>query len=149
MFDPGLRASGIFTVESVQILFPGTSNTGHGIFIGGQSLEAGNRKFTAFLLHRDGRVSVERHDGTQVTTLIRPTPAASFKVAPAGEAADNVLRIAAAPDSVRVSVNGAVATVLPRAGLMLDGHIGLRMGAELNLHVTTLDFTQRLAPARR
>ena len=149
MFDPGIRASGVFTVESMQILFPGTTNAGYGVFLGGQNLESEQRKFIAFLLHRDGRVSIERHEGKQATQIVAPTPATSFKPAPAGETADNLLRVAAAPDSVRVSVNGTVSVTVPRNALSLDGHIGFRTGADLNLHVTTLDFTQRLAPVRR
>ena len=149
IFDPGIRASGVFTVESMQILFPGATNAGYGVFLGGQNLESEQRKFIAFLLHRDGSVSIERHDGKQMTQLVAPTRAASFKPAPAGETADNLLRVAAAPDSVRVSVNGTVAMTIPRAELSLDGHIGFRTGADLNLHVSTLDFTQRLAPPRR
>jgi len=38
---------------------------------------------------------------------------------------------------------------LPRTAANVDGLIGLRIGAKLNLHVTNLDLTSRLALPRR
>jgi hypothetical protein len=149
MYDPGVRASGVFAVETMQILFPGTSNAGYGVFIGGRNLDGANREFIAFLLHRDGRISVESHSGRQVLPVVPPVAAKTFKPAPAvGETSDNLLRVSVAADSVRVSVNGTVALAIPRAGLMVEGHVGFRTGDDLNLHVTTFDYTQRLAPRR-
>lgn len=60
-----------------------TTNAGYGVFVGGQNLESEQRKFIAFLLHRDGRVSVERHDGKQMTTVVAPTQDFTQRLAPA------------------------------------------------------------------
>src|SRR5262245_53482294 len=38
---------------------------------------------------------------------------------------------------------------IPRAGLSTDGAFGLRVGKDLNMHISTLDVTQRLAPDPR
>jgi hypothetical protein len=51
-------------------------------------------------------------------------------------------------DSVRFSVNGARGAALPVATLPLEGRFGFRTGENLDLHVTTLNHTRALAPAR-
>jgi hypothetical protein len=52
---------------------------------------------------------------------------------------------------VHVFANGTQLYAVARAGLVTDGTFGLRVGREVNLHVSTLDHTRRLAgvPAPR
>jgi hypothetical protein len=58
-----------------------------------------------------------------------------------------VLRVEVDPASVQLLVNGASVAKVPRAELRTDGRIGFRIGSSLNLHVSSLDVTTRLAPA--
>jgi hypothetical protein len=50
---------------------------------------------------------------------------------------------------VHFTVDGVRAATLSRGDLVLDGLIGFRVGARVNLHITTLDITHRLAPPRQ
>lgn len=148
MFDPTRQSSGNYVVESTQILFPGTSQAGYGIFFGGRGLEGGNAatgSYVAFLARRDGQFSVERRAGGSATTIVPWTAHAAVKRQLGEETASNVLRAAVHVDSVRFSINGERVGAIARDDVP-DGHFGFRIGADLNLHITTLDYTQRLAP---
>ena len=66
---------------------------------------------------------------------------------PGGDAtAKNVLRVEVGATDVVFSANGKEIAKVPRAGLSTDGAFGFRVGKDLNLHISTLDVTQRLAP---
>ena len=61
----------------------------------------------------------------------------------------NVLRVEAEASVVTFLVNGQKVADVPRDGGRFDGIVGLRIGENLNLHVTNLDLTHRLALPRR
>ena len=54
--------------------------------------------------------------------------------------------VRAEPDSVRFHVNGERIAAWPRSAMPLDGVTGFRIGEGVNLHITNLDVTRRLAP---
>jgi hypothetical protein len=146
MYDPSIRATGSYILESVQILFPGTAQSGYGLFFGGRDLEGPSAHYVAFLVRRDGHVTVESHQDSTITTLVPWTPAPSVQQVTGDNTARNVLRIAVRPDSVLFAVNTVPVAAYARSGEALDGPFGFRTGPGLNLHVTTLDYTLRLAP---
>jgi len=43
-------------------------------------------------------------------------------------------------------VNGAKVLTVPRAGVETDGRFGFRVGKDVNLHISTLNVTRKLAP---
>ncbi len=146
IYDSTTQASGRYAVESVQILFPGTSQSGYGLFVGGRDLDAAGAQYIAFLVRRDGQVAVERRAGGQTTTLAAWKPAAAVKLAPKPEeTVSNTLRVSVELDSLRFSVNAQPVTAIPRRDLPIDGYFGFRTGADINMHITTLDFMRRLA----
>jgi hypothetical protein len=145
-YDPRLEATGRYAIESTQLLFPGTSTSGYGIFIGGRSMESANREYVAVLIRRDGSVMVERHVGSSVSTLLPWTTNTAIKRATGDAPVENVIRAAVEPDSVRLSVNGTRVGGFARGALALDGQFGFRTGPDLNLHITTLDHIRRIAP---
>jgi hypothetical protein len=55
---------------------------------------------------------------------------------------ENVLAVEVGEESVTFSVNGATVATLPRAELATDGHVGLRLNHNLNVHVSDLSVTQ-------
>lgn len=75
------------------------------------------------------------------------TPCRLSRYLPAGTAL-NTLTVRAEADSVYFEGNGQRLTAWPRAELPVDGVFGLRAGRGVNLHVTNLDVTTRLAPPR-
>jgi hypothetical protein len=50
---------------------------------------------------------------------------------------------------VRFVVNGERVAAWPRASLAVDGAYGFRIGGGVNLHITNLDVTRRVAPFPR
>jgi hypothetical protein len=46
-----------------------------------------------------------------------------------------------------MSVNGKEALSVPRERVSVDGRFGFRVGKDMNLHISTLNVTRRLAPA--
>ena len=61
----------------------------------------------------------------------------------------NVMRVEGEAATVAFLVNGQKVAEVPRDGTRFDGTVGLRIGENLNLHVTNLDLTHRLALPRR
>jgi hypothetical protein len=149
LFEPRYATRGRFTVESEIFLFPGTSAAGFGLFVGGADLE-GKPRYSAFLIRRDGSVAIEWVDAGRSTLLVNWTKASGvLPGSDAGEPAKNVLRVDGEADVVRFSVNGSAVAEVPRTSANVDGIVGLKVGDNLNLHVTNLDVTHRLALPRR
>lgn len=147
LFDPTHRAEGNFEVEAEIFVFPSTGDQPFGIFLGGgDDPEASG--YVAFLLRRDGSAGVEERGPvrTDGTALWRRATAAATPGTVGEGPAKNVLRVAAGPDSVHVTVNGAPVLVRPRAGMRLDGGFGFVVGEGVNLHVSRLDLLRHLAP---
>ena len=149
LFEPAYSARGRYVVESESFLFPGESAAGFGVFVGGRELE-GKRHYVAFVIRRDGSAAIEAVDAGRVTVLHPWTKAAAVV---AGAAAPgevkNVVRVEAEAAAVTFLVNGQKIAEVPRDGTRFDGVVGLRVGENLNLHVTNLDLTHRLALPRR
>ena len=149
LYEPRYATLGRFAVESESFLFPGTSPAGFGIFVGGADLE-GKARYVAFLIRRDGSAAIESVDPTGSTLLSGWTRApAVLPGGNAGEPAKNVLRVEGEADVVRFLVNGTMVAAVPRTSAAFDGAVGLKVGDKLNLHVTNLDVTHRLALPRR
>ena len=148
MFEPTHASRGRFVLESESFLFPGTSTAGFGVFVGGADLEAKGR-YVAFLIRRDGSVAVESVDSGRVTLLHPWTKAPAVLPGTPGGDVRNVLRVEAEAAAVTFLVNGQKVAEVPRDGNRFDGIVGLRVGENLNLHVTNLDLTYRLALPRR
>jgi hypothetical protein len=147
LFDPAHAAADRFTVEEEVFIFPGTSEEGYGVFVGGQNLESSGRSYIAFLARTDGSAGVFRFSGASAEPI--SAWARTEAVLPSGQSEPirNVLRVVAEPDSVRFLANGKEVARLARSSLALDGIFGLRVGGGLNVHVSNLDITRRLAPA--
>lgn len=148
LFEPSHTSRGRFVLESESFLFPGTSAAGFGVFVGGSDLEA-KAKYVAFLIRRDGSAAIESVDSGRTTPLHPWTKAeAVLSGKPDGDV-KNVLRVEAEASAVMFLVNGQKVAEIPREGTRFDGIVGLRVGKNLNLHVTNLDLTHRLALPRR
>jgi hypothetical protein len=145
---PSGTIRGHFRLEAEIFLFPGESQEGYGLFIGGAGVESTSRSpsYLAFLARRDGRAAIVR------TTSIGSVPAVDWKINdavlphPGIGTAKNVLHVEVTPTEIVFGANGKEIARLPAAGLETAGAFGFRVGRDLNLHVSTLDVTQRLAP---
>lgn len=152
LFEPSATARGRFAVEAETFIFPGESPSGFGLLVGGKELEAPGARYVAFLIRRDGSAAVERFSGAPAATRTLAVPwtrhEAILPHAPK-DAVRNVLRLEIEADAATFLVNGKEVAKLPREGDELDGLVGFRIGADINIHVTNLDVTARFAPPRR
>lgn len=155
-YHPDAQAEGEYQVYSDGFLFPGDSPNPYGLFVGGRDLDGDAATWTSFEVGLDGnwviraRRPADRQRGFEIVDLAGP---GSAPLAVPGEEgpAKNTLRIVVGADEVEFHVNGEAVAKLPRADLSVDGVVGFRVGAGLNLHLTTLtiargDHLERWAP---
>lgn len=139
--DAAHRAEGRFVVESEIFLFPNSSAAEYGIVLGRNGSE-----WTGFLARRDGTAGIMHRKAARETPLV--TWAAYDSVPqPGAEPARVTFRVEAERDSTHFLVNGQRIGAIPRTGAV-DGVFGIRVGPGVNVHVSRLDYTRRLAPPR-
>jgi hypothetical protein len=148
LYEPTYAGTGRFSVESETFLFPGTSQAGVGLLLGGRALDAADARYTAFVIRRDGSVAVQRREGGQTVTLADWARAKEVQPGQTGEPARNLLRVDVEAEVTRFLVNGAVVAEVRRPAAEFAGTVGLRIGADIDVHVTNLDVTLRLALPR-
>lgn len=148
VFDARKRAEGRFVVEAEMFLFPGASQEGYGVFVGGADLEGGRPGYTAFVVRRDGSAAVVQRRAGADTLLLPWTRHEAVVAHPGQGTTKNVLRIVADAATVTFLANDRELVTLPRSPLRLEGVIGLRVGAGVNVHASRFDLTYRLAPPR-
>lgn len=149
LFEPSHTARGRFVLESETILFPDSAESGFGLFVGGANLD-GSPRYVAFLVRGDGSAAVEGMVAGRARALKGWTKAASIKpMVKGGAPVGNALRIEAEAAAVSFLVNGDLVAEIARDAAPLDGVVGLRIGPDLNLHVSSLDLTHRLALPRQ
>lgn len=148
LYHPAHEGRGTFTLQSEIFLFPGDNQEEYGLFLGGQSLEpaAATPTYTAFVARRDGRAAILQRTGARTTVLVdwKANDAVMAQTGP--EAIKNVLKVEVSSAEIIFGANGKEIARIPRAGLVVDGAVGFRVGASVNLHVSTFDLTHRLAP---
>lgn len=146
-YQPDYQARGNFTVEAEIFLFPEGGAEEYGVFLGGRSLDApGKQTYLAFVARRDGQVAVIDQKAGNATPLFNWAAGAAPQKGP--DAMKNILKIEVGPRELVYSVNGTEVTKIPRGTLALDGPFGLRIGKGINVHVSRLDLTSKLAPAK-
>ena len=137
-----------FAVEAEFFLFPGTSQEGYGIFVGGKHLTPQERpSYLEFVARRDGMGMIRRGTGEPLVNwkandAILPHPGKEK------ETVKNILRVEAGPIDIVFNANGKEVARIARAGtnVNLEGYLGLRIGRDLNIHASRLDVTHKLAP---
>lgn len=144
-WNPAVTASGTFRAEMEVFLFdPAGRREAFGIFFGGSALQGDAQTYTYFLLRDGGQFIVKRRQGTETPTLVEWTSHPAIRsYAERGDDASvkNVLTVEAGDEAVRFLVNGEEVASLPRAGMAVDGTVGIRVNHALNLHVSRLDVT--------
>lgn len=147
LFDPAYHAVGRYSVEAELFLFPGTSQSGYGLFTGGHSLDGSAASYLAFLVRRDGQAALEYVAGDNRTALIPWKTSPAVKAHPGGEETVlNALTLTVDRDSILVEANGQRVGAVARGAWDLDGTFGFRAGPDVNLHASRLDLRTRFAP---
>lgn len=145
LYRPDASGRGRFALEAETFLFPGDSASGFGLLAGGREMERAPR-FVAFLIRRDGTARVERHESGRVMVVRDWEALAAIVPGKADGTARNVLRLEVSETASRFLVNGEPAAEVALGSDALTGAVGLRVGPEIDLHVSSLDLTHRLAP---
>jgi hypothetical protein len=141
----GERAAGDFAIETEIHLFdPGERRESFGLFVGGTTLhDTEARRYTYFLVRRDGQFMIRERVGTEVRDIVNWTEHAAIRGWDDRDEGDmsvpNVLRVEVRGDQVVYLVNGSEVSRFDRGERAIDGHYGLRVNHNLNLHVTRLD----------
>jgi hypothetical protein len=150
LYQPDYQARGSFVVEAEVFVFPSSSLEEYGIFLGGRSLEpaAANRTYLAFVARRDGQAAVLERTSTGIVPVANWMTNTGVAPKAGTDPIKNVLRVDVGAIEVVFSANGTSIAKLPRARLSTDGQFGLRIGKGVNVHVSRLDVTHRLAPAK-
>ena len=142
------EASGNFSIEADIFLFPESSAEEYGVFLGGHDIEgSATPAYVAFVLRADGHAAILRRVEGQTTALADWQKHEAILVKKEKETAKNVLRVDVDPVNITMTVNGAKVLTIPRAAVETDGRFGFRVGRDVNLHVSTLNVTRKLAPA--
>jgi hypothetical protein len=149
LFDPRYFAEGQFTLESEVFHFPNSSNGEYGFFVGGTDLEGGGARYVSFALRGDGSAAAwERRAGE--TQMLSEWRGAEAVISTDGKGmVRNLMRLVVTKKEAILRANGLDVLILPREAIPLDGQFGFRVGQGVNLHITTLDATHRLAPTRQ
>lgn len=148
LWDPRVPGDARFEVRGEVFVFPNSSDGEVAVMIGGRALGTPRASWTAFAIRRDGAVGIlQRRDGA--TSTLRPWAThAAIKAASGEEPALNAL-VVRVDSAVTFSVNGALVAQLSREQIgVTDGTTGWRVGAGVNLHISTFDVLRQLAPAR-
>lgn len=148
LFEPSYVATGRYSVEAETFLFPGTSTSGLGLLLGGKDLDGTGARYTAFLIRRDGSAAVERRVGGRTVIVAEWIRGSAVVPGNAESPAKNLLRVDVDAESTRFLVNGAVVAELRQPAAEFAGSVGLRIGSDVDVHVTNLDVTLRLALPR-
>ncbi len=143
LYDARNVTSDRFVLQSRLALFPGDATSEYGLFVGGRQLETPSATWVAFVVRRDGSAAVMRRAGDSLEAIMPWTRHAAIKGG--SEGAANVMRVVQ-DTAVHFVVNDSTIATFARSRIVTDGVFGFRIGSALNLHITTLDITHRLAP---
>ena len=148
LFDPRYFAEGGFSLEAEVFHFPNSTNGEYGFFVGGSALDGTSPRYVGFTLRGDGAVAAWERSAAGTRSLADWRRAEAVIPTDGKTVVRNVVRLVVTPKEAVLKVNGLDVLILPREDLPLDGQFGFRVGRGVNLHVTTLNVTNRLAPTR-
>ena len=141
------EVDGNYSLEAEIFLFPGESTEEYGLFVGGRDIDASAApEYVAFVLRRDGHAAILRQGGGSPTAVSAWQRHAAILAGKPADNVKNVLRVDVDAVNATLSVNGEKVVSVPRAGIGGDGRIGFRIGKDMNLHISSLNVTRRLAP---
>jgi hypothetical protein len=103
--------------------------------VGGQNLTAPNQTYTYFLVRAAGEYFISNREGAGTSTQVNWTAHPAIAKQGADGKQQNVLGVQVAGADVIFSVNGTEVHRLPKAGLHVDGIVGIRIGHNFDVDV--------------
>ncbi len=123
-----------YSARVTQVKAP-THPTSYGIMVGGKDLTAPNQTYTYFLVRAAGEYFISNREGATTATQVNWTAHPAVAKAGADGKQANVLGVQVAGADVIFSVNGTEVKRLPKAGLHVDGIVGVRIGHNFDVDV--------------
>jgi hypothetical protein len=149
LYEPRYFAEGAYSLQSEIFHFPNSTNSEYGFAVGVREPGAPSARYVAFVLRGDGSVSAWERSADGTRSLAEWRRAEAVIPNDGKDVIRNVVKLTVTGKEAVLRANGLEVLTIPLEGLSLDGQFGFRVGSGVNLHVTTLDVTQRLAPPRR
>ncbi len=144
-YQHDFRAGGSYTLETEIHLFdPGQRRESFGLFFGGSELHDREAQgYGYFLVRRDGRYMIRVRDGADLHDVQGWTEheaIPSWDGRPEGAmTVPYTLTVEVGASEIVFRVNGTQVDRRPRGDLPVEGHYGLRVNHNLNLHITRVE----------
>jgi hypothetical protein len=137
-------ATGSYTVSStIEQLEKPTHPEAFGMFIGGTNLDKPNQSYTYFLVRGSGEMLVKVREGDATRDVVKWSASPALPKEDASGKATYKFDVRVGADSIWLSVNGAKAASLAKAGLPTDGIAGLRINHNLHVRATPVAITSK------
>jgi hypothetical protein len=151
LFDSATDASGLFSVEAVIHTFPADSTQGPvGLIFGGSRMTSDSVSHMLFLIRPDAHYGIAHRVGAELHEIVPFTGDTAIRVQSGGAPSTNRIRVTVRADSVVFLINDRRMAALPAGGMMVTtGAVGVRVGEQANVHISTLDVIRHLAPSVR
>ena len=135
------RAEGAYTVTAsmAQTVAPRHAE-GYGIFIGGNDLNGAGQAYLYFLVRGDGTFLVKSRTGAETANLSEAgwTTNSAVHAADTSGRASNQLEVRVTAENVQFRVNGELVWSGTQPAARTNGHFGLRVNHNLDVHVGAL-----------
>ena len=146
-WNPANTATGDYTVKATFAESKNKADHPHayGVFIGGSSLDTETPSLLYCIAYGNGTFLVRGFSGGKVFTPVRRAPNDAVKKAGTDGSVTQDIAFAVKGDTATCTINGAVVATLNKADIVGDGKLastdgvyGLRVGHNLDVHVTGL-----------
>lgn len=121
----------------------------YGLFYMGNKLTGPEQTYAYLLVRGDGKVMVKHRAGAELHTIMDWTDNAAVHKQDGEGKATNTLSVAATPDSTRLMVNGVQVAAIGGAYAKADGHVGLRVNHNLDVHIDAFSVKSDGSAARK
>ena len=136
-YNPAQSMKGDFRVTATftQTKAP-THPEAYGLFVGGRNLDQDNLDYGYLIVRGDGKYAIKHRAGADVHTIQDWVEHPKLNKQDAAGKATNTLTVEAVGDKVRMLVNGEEVKSWERSYWNADGHVGLRINHNLDVHVS-------------
>jgi hypothetical protein len=114
---------------------PPSHPTSYGIVVGGKDLAGATQTYTYFLVRGGGEYFISNREGATTATQVNWTASPAVAKQGADGKQVNVLGIQVQGAEAIFTVNGTEVKRLPKAGLHVDGIVGIRIGHNFDVDV--------------
>jgi hypothetical protein len=146
LWQPTGPATGAYTIKgNFRLVKPSGHNNFYGLVFGGADLDGAKQDYVYFLVSQDGSFLVKHRAGDATTHNVQAkVKHDAVKVPDANGSSTNALEVRVGADKIEYVVNGTVVHSTPKTGMTAraDGHWGVRVNHQLEVHIDGLGVTK-------